>query len=248
MVTAIQGLLFDKDGTLFDFHGTWAAWGAGLILRLSGDDPDTARRLAADLGFDLDAIGFLPGSPLIAGTLEVLIEAVMRLLPDYDETALRRMVIDETEAIRPVEIVPLAPLLRRLTGAGLRLGVATNDAESPARAHLASAGVLADFAFVAGYDSGYGSKPGPGMLAGFCAASGLAPAACAMIGDSWHDLAAARAAGMTAVAVLSGPATRAELAPVADVILRSIADLPGWLGLEDGMVGDDGLEPPTFSV
>jgi phosphoglycolate phosphatase len=244
----IRGLVFDKDGTLFDFHATWAAWGAGLIERLAGGDPLRARSLAAELGFDLDAIAFLPGSPLIAGTMEFLIDAVMRLEPGVDEAALRAMVLDETEAVRPVEILPLGPLLGRLASAGFRLGVATNDAESPARAHLASAGVLADFDFVAGYDSGFGPKPGPGMLAAFCAATGLAPGACAMIGDSWHDLEAARSSGMMAVAVLSGPATRAELAADADVILRDIADLPAWLGLAGGVVGDDGFEPPTFSV
>ncbi len=227
----IRGLIFDKDGTLFDFHRTWAAWGAGLILRLAGNDPEVARRLAVDLGFDLDAVAFLPDSPLIAGTLEVLVEAVLRLLPGWDETALRRLVLEETEAIRPVEITPLAPLLARLRAAGLRLGVATNDAESPARAHLARAGVLEAFDFVAGYDSGFGAKPGPGMLDAFCAAMDLAPGACAMLGDSLHDLKAARAAGMAAVAVLSGPSGEDELRGHADVVLADIAALPDWLDL-----------------
>ena len=43
---------------------------------------------------------------------------------------------------------------------------------------------------------------------------------------SRHDLEAARAAGALAVAVLSGPADRAELAPLADHIVDDIAALP----------------------
>jgi phosphoglycolate phosphatase len=50
-----------------------------------------------------------------------------------------------------------------------------------------------------------------------------------MIGDSLHDLHAGRAAGMAVMGVLTGPATEAELAPHADVVLPSIAALPAWL-------------------
>ena len=91
--------------------------------------------------------------------------------------------------------------------------------------------MLDRFAFVAGYDSGHGAKPGPGMLEAFCRETGLAPGACAMVGDSGHDLASARAAGMVRVAVLTGPASAADLAPFADVVLPDIGRLPAWLGI-----------------
>ena len=50
-----------------------------------------------------------------------------------------------------------------------------------------------------------------------------------MVGDSLHDLSAARAAGMRAVAVLTGVAGREDLAPAADVVLDGVADLPRWI-------------------
>ena len=65
----------------------------------------------------------------------------------------------------------------------------------------------------------------------FCEATGLSPDVCVMVGDSTHDLHAGRAAGMSTVAVLTGVAQAAELAPHADVVLPSIADLPRWLGV-----------------
>jgi phosphoglycolate phosphatase len=228
-VPAIRGLVFDKDGTLFDFHRTWSAWSAALIQDLTGADPARAAVLAEALAFDLENASFLPGSPLIAGTMDVLIEAVAEVLPEVDETYLRELVLAETAAIQPVEAVPLAPLLDRLTAGGLILGVATNDAEAPARAHLASLGILDRFAFVAGYDSGQGGKPAPGMLHAFCRATGLSEAECAMVGDTTHDLTSGRAAGMATVGVLTGHSTRAELDDLADVVLASIAELPAWL-------------------
>jgi len=130
-----------------------------------------------------------------------------------------------------IEATPLVPFLKHLRTAGLKLGVATNDAEAPARAHLGKANTLDLFDFVAGFDSGFGGKPAPGQLLGFCGATGLAPDTCVMVGDSTHDLHAGRAAGMATVAVLTGVATRSDLAPHADVVLGSIAALPEWLGL-----------------
>ena len=52
----------------------------------------------------------------------------------------------------------------------------------------------------------------------------------AMVGDSLHDLVAARAAGMHAVAVLTGHADERRLTGHADVVLPDIGYLPGWLG------------------
>ena len=50
-----------------------------------------------------------------------------------------------------------------------------------------------------------------------------------MVGDSTHDLDAGKAAGMVTIGVLTGPAPREELAPFADVVLDSIAEIPSWL-------------------
>ena len=54
----------------------------------------------------------------------------------------------------------------------------------------------------------------------------------ALIGDTLHDLRAARAAGVVSIAVLTGPtraAARPDLEPHADHVIDSIADLPALL-------------------
>jgi len=115
-----------------------------------------------------------------------------------------------------------------LSAQGLRLGVATNDSEASARRHVEALGLLLHIEFIVGYDSGHGGKPEPGMVLAFASHLGLDPAEVAMVGDSIHDLHAARAAGALAVAVLTGPATREELAPHADHIVDDIAALPAF--------------------
>jgi phosphoglycolate phosphatase len=224
---AIRGLLFDKDGTLFDFHGTWSAWSQALIRDLAGGDEARVRRLADALGFHLDRGRFAKSSPVIAGTLEVVVDAVLRVLPETRPDALRAHLVRSAAAVRPVEAAPLAPLLGRLRAEGFALGVATNDAEAAARAQLA--GVLDLLDFLAGYDSGFGAKPGPGMAQAFCRHVGLLPEEVAIIGDSTHDLYCGQAAGLVTIGVLTGPAEASDLAPHADAVVEHVGALPGWL-------------------
>ncbi|WP_444464300.1 HAD family hydrolase [Rhodobacter capsulatus] len=230
-MTDIEAILFDKDGTLFDFDATWGAWARGVTFDLAGGDAALAGRLAEAIGYDLAAGRFRQHSPVIAGTVAEVAALIAPHLPGQSIAALVRD-LDAAACRAPqVAAVNLARCLGGLRATGLRLGVATNDSESSARAQLEREGVCGFFDFIAGYDSGFGGKPEPGQLLAFAAHLGVAPAQVAMVGDSLHDLAAARAAGMRAVAVLTGPAPRATLAPAADVVLPTIDDLAGWLAL-----------------
>ena len=105
----------------------------------------------------------------------------------------------------------------------------TNDADANTRAQLDRLGIAGLLEFVAAYDSGFGAKPAPDPVLAFAAFAGVAPSEVAVVGDTVHDLEAARAAGATAVAVMSGPTPRERLEPHADVVLPSIAKLEDWL-------------------
>ena len=184
-----------------------------------------AARVGADMGCDLATRRFAPDSIAIAGTPQQVVDALAPHFPDRLPADLLDLINAAASAAPQREAVPLRPFLQGRRDRGLRLGVATNDAEHPARAHLLAAGVVDMFDFIAGFDSGHGGKPSPGQLHAFAAHVNLPAASVAMIGDSVHDLEAARVAGMLRVAVLTGPATAEDLAPYADLVLPDIGHL-----------------------
>ena len=228
-MTAVRGVLFDKDGTLFDFHLSWGSWAAALLRDLTAGDDVAATRIGHAMGYDLVARRFDPDSPVIAGTPQEVAALLSPQLPGMSQEVLLARINASAGEARMVPAVPLEPLLSGLRGRGLRLGVATNDAEAPAQAHLEAADVAGHFEFIAGFDSGHGAKPAPGMLLAFARAARLAPESVLMVGDSTHDLLAGRAAGMRTVGVLTGPAGHADLAPHAHSVIRDIGALPALL-------------------
>ena len=229
MSARIRGVLFDKDGTLFDFSATWDAWAATVIADLAGGDAERQLALAAAARYDLIAGRFRPDSPIIAGTNREAAECLASALPGQSVSGLELRLIAAAATAPLAEAVPLVPLLAQLAARELELGVMTNDAEETARAHLGAAGVVHMFDFIAGFDSGFGAKPSPAPLLAFAEARGLEPAQVVMVGDSTHDLIAGRAAGMATVGVLTGPARADQLAPHADAVLPDIGHLPDWL-------------------
>lgn len=228
----IEGLLFDKDGTLFDFQRSWGEWAHGLIGDLAQDDSTRFARVAAALGYDPDNRVFLPDSLSIAGTARDQATAIAPHLPGRAIGELEVWIAEQARRARMVPAVPLRPLMGEFLSGGLALGVATNDAEVAARQQLEAAEIIDVFQYIAGYDSGHGAKPHPGMCTGFARAMGLDPRACVMVGDSRHDLEAGRAAGMRVVGVLTGVAKERDLAPHADVVLPDIGALPGWIAAQ----------------
>lgn len=225
----VRGIIFDKDGTLFDFATTWEAWAAAFLRRAADGDAELAARAGAAIGFDLEHATFSRNSIVIAGTPHEIATDLRPFFPNLSHAALVALLNREAARAPQAEAVPLLPFLNALRARGLVLGVATNDAEAPARAHLRAAGVERCFDFIAGSDSGFGGKPTPGQLLAFCAEVGLPADAVLMVGDSTHDLMAGRAAGMRTVGVLTGLAHEDVLGPFADVVLPDIGALPAWL-------------------
>ena len=132
-----------------------------------------AAELGHVIGFDLEQVTYSEDSIVIAGTVEEIAEALLRIFPDMTQDEL----IDVEHRIglghcrrRPFRWNRFWTGLRQ---AGLKLGVATNDGEMPALQHLESVGIRDHFDFVAGYDSGHGFKPGPGQLLAFATHVGV---------------------------------------------------------------------------
>ncbi|SNY57058.1 phosphoglycolate phosphatase [Pseudooceanicola antarcticus] len=228
----LKGLLFDKDGTLFDFGGTWNAWAGQVLDDLSQGDPQRLQALARSLRFDLETKAFRPDSPAVAETNRELAELLLVHLPEQTLEGLEDFLTEEAAKAPVVPVTDLTALMRDLRSRGFHMGVMTNDSEVSARYQVGDAGITEFFSFIAGFDSGFGSKPDPDPLLAFAASAGLPASQVAMIGDSPHDLIAGRAAGMICVGVLTGLAQAEDLAPYAHVVLPHIGHLPEWLSAQ----------------
>ncbi|MCP4808356.1 MAG: HAD family hydrolase [Proteobacteria bacterium] len=212
----IRGILFDKDGTLVDFERTWRPCYDACALAAADGDPALARELLELAGQGADGhIG--PTSVLACGTLEQVWDLWQERIP-VDRAALNRCADANLE---PVALTDVPALFARL--AHLHLGIATMDSTFQAR-RLVELWSL-DVVFCTGFDGGHGEKPGPGMVLGFCAATGLDPSEVAVVGDTLHDMHMARAAGAVAVAVATGASPRKLLEPRADIVLDELDDL-----------------------
>ena len=225
----LKGVLFDKDGTLIDFQRTWGPAIHHVIHQLAAGDADKLRAQAECLHFDIASKRFHATSPIIGGATAHYGPAWAAALGRDDFPALRLEIDDLAAAACLDSLTPIgepAQVLRALKGQGLVVGLATNDSEASARRHLARLGLDGLMDFVAGYDTGHGPKPGPGMVTAFASQIGAHPSEIALIGDTLHDLDCARAAGALAIAVLSGIAPREDLAPDADYVIADIGALP----------------------
>lgn len=224
-MNALRAILFDKDGTLVDFDRTWGPAAGGVMRRLAGRDEAILGRLHEVSHYLPDEVRFLVSSPLVAGSSAEFGPMWAQVLGRTPDLAFLReidgMFVEEGRRF----LTPIgkpASVLARLHASGLTLGIATNDAELNGRIQADLLGLTSLLSAVYGYDSGHGPKPGPGMVQAFGALTGLAPSSIALVGDTRHDVEAAKSAGAVAILVRSGPGAVDDFAHEADYVVDDI--------------------------
>jgi len=229
-------IIFDKDGTLIEFHAMWSNWMEALAHRLAAAaGQPLATGYLAHVGYDAVSRRTLPGGRLatqsMANFQALTIEYLHGLgVPDAARvTAAVWSVPDPIHAAHP--ITDLAQLFSGLRARGCRLAVATTDDHAPAAATLSHLGVDHFIEAILGADDGVPIKPLPDMVLAHCQTFGLAPARTAVVGDSLDDMRMAQAAGALAVGVLTGLTPAAQLSRAADYLLDSVQQLPALFGL-----------------
>lgn len=233
LLDGIDLLVFDKDGTLIEFHLMWGGWVDVLAGRLEAATGLTLRDgLYPLLGVDRQT-GIVHAHGLLAATPMSRIREVVQAhvgeagaSPSVAAAALEHAwhAPDPVALAQPV--TDLGSLLARLRRRIGTFAVATSDDRQPTERTLAALGVDAEFAAITCADDGIRTKPAPDPVLHLCALLGIAPARTAVVGDSPADLLMGRAAGVArSIAVLTGVGDRASLEPYADVVLESIAEL-----------------------
>jgi phosphoglycolate phosphatase len=224
----IAGILFDKDGTLLDYDQSWLPVNRELARIASRDDAELADRLLSACGMDPETGAIVPDSLLAAGNTHEIAEGLIAAgSPVPADELIRKLDALFADATAfSVPVTDLAAFFEELHGRGLKLGIASSDNERSIRNLTERFGFARHVDYIAGYDSGFGCKPAPGMLLGFCEAMGIAPANVAMIGDNNHDMMMGINAGAgLKIGVLTGTGSRESLSAAADFCLASIVDI-----------------------
>ncbi|MBM3538503.1 MAG: HAD family hydrolase [Alphaproteobacteria bacterium] len=226
----IRAVLFDKDGTLIDFDATWKPVYLQTVQTLAGGNEALSRRLLEAGGWDFASGTVRAGSPLRQASnaqIAALWAKEMKYPGRVETLEFQIDVLFRTGGVQHAKpTTPHLPeLLVRLKRANLRIGVASMDGEAAVRATLERLDLSPFIDFVAGYDSGHGVKPEPGMALAFASQCAIKPAQLAVVGDSPHDLAMGRAAGAGLVIGFTGSGgVRELLAPSADHIVERLED------------------------
>jgi phosphoglycolate phosphatase len=202
------------------------------VLDLDGTLVDSAPDIAAALNRVLEAEG-RAALPLAAvkgfigdGARALVARALGRARSDVDgplalfQRRYRERPCVETR-LMPGALAALDAL------AGARLALVTNKPRDVTRLVLDGLGLAPRFAAV--YAGGDGPlKPDPAAIRAVL--GGVPPAEAWVIGDGPQDVEAGRAAGCFTVGVLGGYADARLAASAPDVLLGSLAELPGLLG------------------
>jgi phosphoglycolate phosphatase-like HAD superfamily hydrolase len=233
LLDGIDLVVFDKDGTLIDFHAMWSPWIVELTRRLGSlTGLALATRLYAELGFDPVAGRTIAGAPLAVlpmadlrrATGDVLVRAGVPQKAAAHAVEQAWFVPDPVATALPIAHLP--SLFGELRRRGLRVAVATSDDRRPTELTMAGLGVDALVDAYVCADDGLPVKPAPDMVRDVCRRLSVEPARTAVVGDSRADLTMGLAAGAgRVVGVLSGVSARADLEPLADVVLPTVAEL-----------------------
>jgi phosphoglycolate phosphatase len=212
-MTSLRAIIFDLDGTLVDSA-------RGL--------QDATNALLAEEGLravSLDEIKAMVGD----GAAKLVERAITTTGGDTSRLPAlvsRFLTIYEANASRHTEAYPgVAATLERLKHRGLLLAVVTNKPYGATADILDSLGLRGFFSEVVGGDTLPERKPHPAPILAALNRLGVGPEAALMVGDNYHDVQAARAAGVRAFAVTYGYSHKPHAELGADRLIDVMSEL-----------------------
>ncbi len=232
-------IVFDKDGTLIDFHTLWANRARvsvdSLMEYLSADEK-LRNALHAGIGYDGENHRTIAGGPVATIAIsKILVVTTMILYQagfDWEqaESAVHAS-FGKTMKQPPDadEIVPLGNVpdaLDQLSANNIRLAVATTDDRDLTETALQHLQITHHFGLIKCGDDDGPLKPSPQVINDIARHFAASNRRITMIGDIPSDLSMARAAGCgCAIGIRNGAGDNDALANVADVVIDSIDEI-----------------------
>lgn len=239
----IKGIIFDKDGTLFDYGKVWGpvvrdAIYSGLQSINIPDDKkkECAYAFMRVLGVDADGNTYPDGiifrhDRLIAAFFRVLAVTLHYHINPVKVGMLFRIFLSKDEKgiakrISTMEFPGVADVFQEADRRGYRMGIVTNDSTVSTKLFLDRMGISQYIVFLRTKDSHVKAKPNPEALREFCQENGLESSEVAIIGDTLVDMEFAHQgkAGYR-IAVLTGSGDLERLTKNADAVYPTLHDV-----------------------
>ena len=210
----IQALVFDFDGLMLDTEGPLVeSW--RVMYERCGVEPLSIEEWAGSLGLDdqdpakLDPLGRL--EQLTGGPVPEQLQEERRRIRDE---------IVDAEPIRP----GVEALLDQAGVLGVPVGVASSSPISWIERHLGPRGMLDRFAAIPCAGDGVRGKPDPATYALACERLDATPTRSVALEDSPNGIRAAKAAGMTCIAVPNGVSRDLDVTH-ADLVVSTLLEI-----------------------
>ncbi len=232
-------IVFDKDGTLIDFHALWGKRARvsveSLVEYISGDD-NIRNALHAGLGYDSKTHRTVVGGPVATIAIsKLLVVATMVLYQagfewEHAENAVNasfKRVLKRPPATD--EVMPLGkvrPTIEHLFANDVHIAVATTDDRDLTELALRHLQIDQHVSLVKCGDDDGPLKPSPEVIHGIAQHYGTTNDRIVMVGDIPSDLTMARHANCAcAIGVVNGAGDNNVLSAVADAVVDSIDEI-----------------------
>jgi phosphoglycolate phosphatase-like HAD superfamily hydrolase len=228
-----QAIIFDKDGTLIDFHAMWGNWTLQLAERLrAAIGLDVRHTLCECYGYDMKGHNLLPDGKLTCTPMWRLRELLVEVVASYGITPTEASCAVEQAWHVPDPVTLARPftdtykLFTNKNKLAIKIAIATTDDRHPTEAMLGAFGVRDLVNTMVCADDGIRTKPAPDMVMAVCECLNVRPGNVIVVGDTVADLQMARSAGAGyVIGVLSGVGSLANLTPLADILIDTVDTL-----------------------
>jgi len=232
----IDLVIFDKDGTLIDFHHLWGQkailWVEWLVQQVGGDGALQAA-LYRTIGYDPITRRTINDSPLAVTPMPKLYTIAAAVLYQHGvgwheaEDCVQASLAHTIEALPTPDLIKqkgdVARVCRQLQAAGVKLAIATSDSRAPTEATLPLLGIEEQISLVVCGDDNLPGKPAPDGLWHLGQQLGVEPSKMMFVGDTVSDMLTGMNAGVGCrVGILGGVGDRAALEAHAHVVLESV--------------------------